>query len=703
MTTLIPKVSLQNGGTTVTGASNRPINLKLQDIVSVKDFGAVGDGTTDDTVAIQNCIDYAIYTANCGVYIPAGNYKISATIQVGYGAVGGSVSSPFSGVQIEGAGFKFKTETGSGFSGTGIVPTFSNAPAFNVQCCRHTVIKGLGILGLYYNYVANNNLGNLSPSFNDVPASAWVDSSLAANAFNRYAPYAGIAIDGYSGSQQSVHYPSVAYPSFLGSQTQYNKTGISSEIVLEDLYIGGFATAIVCEPNNTDGQGEFLKLNRCFIECCQYGVSLGNTQARIFDINSCNISNVHTAFITNATGIENGMPCFSVRATELDRLINVMNITTSALGGPTIFEGCYGELVYALGYFGTTATVTCSLNMIGCTFSFVKQTTAGAPQAMLANSGSNSVVNIQGCWFEGFVGNLIFDTPNLRFEGCNLYLDAWTDFRNVSGSLPAYNAFAIKSYGLVQSSGGYFKSSYTFNGYSVVDGSADAGATILKNRSVSARSVPLYRFSDTVYSGATLAAGGRDPGILNPLTAYDYIVGNTSYTISWSGRTATITLVTSYSSDQYNVYGMNPGDIINYSTNTSKTYTLYIRARTSNVITATLQNGFDGSGNTLVTLDNTANLYFFIGRYYLNNQYQLGTFTSGSANITSVGNSSGTFAFDGQVGDAFLADSITDAYAPVANTRITVISSPTITMNGTASQTVTKRLPILIQAAPSNS
>lgn len=702
MTTLIPKVSLQNGGTSVTGAANRPINLKLQDIVSVKDFGAVGDGTTDDTVAIQNCIDYAIYTANCGVYIPAGNYKISATIQVGYGAVGGSVSSPFSGVQIEGAGFKFKTETGSGFSGTGIVPTFSNAPAFNVQCCRHTVIRNLGILGLNYNYIANNNLGNLNPSFNDVPVSAWVNSSLDANAFSQYAPYAAIAIDGYSGAQQSVHYPSVAYPSFLGTQTQYNKTGISSEIVLEDLYIGGFAVGVVVEPNGTDGQGEFLKLNRCFIECCQYGVSLGNTQARIFDINSCNISNVHTAFVTNVHGLQNGMPCFSVRATELDRLINVMNISTSALGGPTIFEGCYGEVVYALGYFGTTATVTCSLTMIGCTFSFGKQITAGAPQAILANPGSNSVVNIQGGWFEAFVGNLLFDTPNLRFEGCNLYLDGWTDLRKVSGALPVYNAFAIKSYGLVQSTGGYFRSSYTFNGYSVVDGSADAGATVLKNRSVSARSAPLYRFSDTVYSGGTLAAGGRDPGILNPLTAYDYVVYN-GYTISWSGRTATITLGTSYSSDQYNVYGMNPGDIINYITSTQKTYTFYIRARTSNVITATLQNSFDGSGNTLVTLDNTGYLYFFIGRYYLNNQYQLGTFTSASANITAVGNSSGTFAFDGQVGDAFLADSITDAFAPVTNTRITVISSPTITMNGTASQTVTKRLPLLIQAAPSNS
>jgi hypothetical protein len=91
MTTLIPKFDLKNGGSTPTGAVNRAINLKLAEIVSVKDFGAVGDGTTDDTAAIQAAINSFCVTSSANntgggtVFFPAGKYRITSTLLIGYG------------------------------------------------------------------------------------------------------------------------------------------------------------------------------------------------------------------------------------------------------------------------------------------------------------------------------------------------------------------------------------------------------------------------------------------------------------------------------------------------------------------------------------------------------------------------------------------------------------------------------------------
>lgn len=63
-----------------TGAVERTAQEKMRDRVSVKDFGAVGDGVTDDTAAIQATIDYAASITGASVYLPRGVYRTTSTL-----------------------------------------------------------------------------------------------------------------------------------------------------------------------------------------------------------------------------------------------------------------------------------------------------------------------------------------------------------------------------------------------------------------------------------------------------------------------------------------------------------------------------------------------------------------------------------------------------------------------------------------------
>ena len=76
--TLAETVQASNVGYTATGASAlRTVQTKLDEFVSVKDFGAVGNGVTNDAAAFTAA--WAA-TAPQAVYVPAGSYAITGTV-----------------------------------------------------------------------------------------------------------------------------------------------------------------------------------------------------------------------------------------------------------------------------------------------------------------------------------------------------------------------------------------------------------------------------------------------------------------------------------------------------------------------------------------------------------------------------------------------------------------------------------------------
>jgi len=176
MTTLIPQFDFKNGGTTPTGAINRPINQKLGDIISVKDFGAVGDGVTDDTAAIQAAINLALFTAGTPanvnqtgleVYFPRGIYLVSGltiTASATNGYVNGLVLNGEYAV-LKGSASCTKIIAVNGVSGSNAVNgirMFGLQFDLTAMTTTGSTVTTPGSIGLYLKNTANNYFQDLS-------------------------------------------------------------------------------------------------------------------------------------------------------------------------------------------------------------------------------------------------------------------------------------------------------------------------------------------------------------------------------------------------------------------------------------------------------------------------------------------------------------------------------------------------------------
>jgi parallel beta-helix repeat protein len=111
----------------------RNLGNRATEIVSVRDYGARGDGVTDDTAAIQAAID----AAN-GVFFPSGTYLVSAQINVK-------------------ANLFLRGEGGSKISlKVGVTPYVLRGNAVNNFTMRDLEIEGNGAVGLSTVYITNS-------------------------------------------------------------------------------------------------------------------------------------------------------------------------------------------------------------------------------------------------------------------------------------------------------------------------------------------------------------------------------------------------------------------------------------------------------------------------------------------------------------------------------------------------------------------
>lgn len=334
----------------------------------------------DDTAAIKAAIDFALQNNIPDVYLPPGTYKISDTLQLGYG------NNTYS-IHLIGSD---RPPYAVGFAGSLIVSVAPDRPAINVQQGRYTLVKGLHILGPNANFAlqAQNYSYNLSPNPLD-----WLDPLLyvtgsTPGGLQQHTPLAGITIDAFSGAAPAAPYPQ-NYPAWTGLTGTYGR-GYSSDTTIRECFVQGFGVNIA-SGLNTSNQGDFLRVIGGLSGNAPYGTCVGNSQSRNVFIESHNFFGLNTFIDNMAMGMQQGTMIGTVANCSGSSLYRLLNINTGN-SGPVRVANCYAENAVRIGAINFATGVTASVEFDGCQFNFTEVNSHGQiPNGYVLVTGNGGI------------------------------------------------------------------------------------------------------------------------------------------------------------------------------------------------------------------------------------------------------------------------------------------------------------------------
>ena len=365
--TIVSNLSASTGSSLVgqialgTGATARTVQSKLRESVSVKDFGAVGDGVTDDTTAIQKAIDTGLR-----VFIPAGDYIISSTLTLapnttlfGVGANGGNRNSTKSSCIHPNSNFVAFTDTVGQFSQvniSGILIWFSDsAPA-----------------------TSNGAIG-----FSFTQASYWLQYSTFSNICVKGATY---AFYDSTGSYESTISEFLSQSCLLGILKNGGTTW-----TFKNVAVGGTGTTQAWKISNIR--------NVNFIACSSESMTITDTVYGGVSFNGCLGLNIN-GWDFEGNSIANNAPMFFFN----DVIGNVSGIVGS---GNTLATTTSGN-THIIRVFASS-----KINFIGCVVGSSTTTVSGTGGSIyiMQTSGTTNSINIFNSDFSALTGG----SPSLNY------------------------------------------------------------------------------------------------------------------------------------------------------------------------------------------------------------------------------------------------------------------------------------------------
>ncbi|WP_270582587.1 glycosyl hydrolase family 28-related protein [Enterobacter roggenkampii] len=378
------------------GAVMRTFQDKMRDIVSVKDFGAVGDGSTDDTASIQAAIN-ALFPEGGTLYLPKGIYKITNQLNIS--------NMP---VKIQGEGMMSTVIIQAGVNKNGI--SFISNTSGNAPSTNNLLINTLQISDISINKGASG--GGIAVD------AQWLlmTSNSAQFITERFRVYShGNAEFCWAGAVRLVNCNGVRI-----SKTQLHGNPLESVLTAADPYTMKYGLQFV---NQTDALGLIsFFIDSLTVICASRGIQVYGWHEGFEIVNSELVqTNTGIEVFGNATHLNPDFFYLNSHIEARQNAVSLSNVFKPKFVGCDLFKSTFGTPV--------SGSIV-SLNQ--CNFATFSGTTFSSNDATVTEQGITTDVNsyhgnVTGCSFIGFDNTSGSSGINLvgsewLIDGNNFYL-----------------------------------------------------------------------------------------------------------------------------------------------------------------------------------------------------------------------------------------------------------------------------------------